>query len=218
MKIYFVRHGEGEHNAKRLYSASHFSLTDKGKKQAEVIGSRVSNLPIEIIVSSSYTRTVQTSEIINKYINKEILLTDLAIEIVRPKEIAGKEQDNPEIVKIKKQMDENFNNPKWHYSDEENFYDLKKRAEQFIEYLAGFKQKHILVVTHVHFIRMVVLVMLFGNNLTAEMFLQAMKSLEMETSGLTICQKDDHSWKLITWNDHAHLAENTNKSNGKFPG
>ncbi len=208
MKIYFVRHGEGEHNVKKLYSNPQFDLTKKGKKQAETIGKRVSNLPIEIIISSSYKRTIQSAEIINKFLNKEIVLSDLAIEIVRPKEIAGKLQGDSDVIKIKQQMEENFDNPNWHYSDEENFFDLKSRAEKFISYLEELKQKHILVVTHLHFIRMVVLVMLFGDNLSAPIFLKATKSLEMKTSGLTICEKNDR-WKLITWNDHAHLGETT---------
>lgn len=209
MKIYFVRHGEGEHNVKKLYSSSEFSLTEKGRKQAEVIGNRVSNLSIEIIVSSSYTRTVQTSEIINKYLNKEVVLSDLAIEIIRPKEIAGKPQDDLEVAEIKKLMNDNFDNPNWHYSDEENFYDLQKRVKEFIKYLEGLKQSHILVISHIHFIRMAVLTCVLGDNLTPKMFLQTMKSMDMETSGLTICEKDEKDWKLITWNDHAHLAESS---------
>ncbi len=209
MKVYFVRHGEGEHNVRKLFSAPEFSLTEKGRKQAEVAAERIRSLPIEIIISSPYVRTKQTADIINRYLKKEIIFSDLVGEIIRPTEIAGKVQHDPEIAKIKQLMDENFSNLNWHYSDEENFYDLKNRAKKFIKYLEGFKQNHILVVSHIHFIRMAVLVMLFGMDITAEIFLKAMKVMRMETSGLTICEKDEKDWKLITWNDHAHLAESS---------
>lgn len=207
MKIYFIRHGEGEHNVKNLYSSPEFNLTARGKQQAKTAGQRVSKLPIELIIASSYKRTVQTAEIINKQLNRPIILSDLAWEIVRPKEIAGKVQNDPEAIKIKKQIDENFHLPNWHYSDEENFYDLQKRALAFLSYLKEFNNQHILVVSHIHFIRILVLVMLLKDYLTPEIYLRSMRFLEMETSGLTICEYKNNDWYLITWNDHAHLAE-----------
>ena len=102
MKIYFVRHGEGEHNTKGLYSAPDFSLTEKGKQQALFAAARIKTLPIELIISSPFKRTVQTTEIINKQINKKVIFSDLVTEIKRPSEIAGKFAGDPEIMKIKK--------------------------------------------------------------------------------------------------------------------
>lgn len=210
MKIYFVRHGEGEHNVKKLYSASDFSLTEKGKQQAKVAAERVSKLPVEIIIASSYKRTIQTAKIINKKLKKKIVLTNLVWEIVRPKEIAGKPQNDSKVMQIKKEIDENFHLSNWHYSNEENFYDLEKRASAFLKYLKKFKNEHILVVSHIHFIRMVVLVMLFKEDLNSNIYLRSMKLLEMKTSGLTICEYKNDDWYLVTWNDHAHLAEGNN--------
>lgn len=205
MKIYFVRHGEGEHNVKKLYSSKEFKLTEKGQQQAAFLTKRLENLPIELIISSTFERTIQTTEIINKKLNKEVIFSDLAVEIKRAKEVVGKFQDSPEAVAVKKEIDEHFHLSDWHYSDEENFFDLKKRAVDFIKYLESFKQNHILVVSHAHFIRMVVLTLLLRENLTPEIFLKACSSFKLETSGLTVCEKNI-TWKLITWNDHAHLA------------
>lgn len=213
MKVYFVRHGESENSAYQLYSSPELNLTEKGGKQAELTAERVAKLPIEIIISSSYKRTLQTTQIINKKLNKKVFLSDLAVEIKRPTEIAGKSISDLGVRKIKKQMDQNFHLPNWHYSDEENFYDFKARVEKFIKFLEKFEQKHILVVTHIHFIRIIVLTLMFGKDLTAEMFLKHADFLEMETSGLTICEKDK-TWKLVTWNDHAHLADSSQGFSG----
>lgn len=210
MKIYFVRHGEGEHNVKELYSDPNFSLTKKGEEQAKFAADRIKTLPIELIISSTFKRTRQTTDIINKQINKKVIYSDLATEIKRPSEIAGKFQKDPEIIKIKKEMDEHFHLPNWHYSDEENFYDVRQRALDFMEYLTGLEENHILVVTHLIFIQAIVLTMMLKENLTAEILLRARKFLELETSGLTICEYTDDDWQLVTWNDHAHLAESNN--------
>lgn len=208
MRIYFVRHGEGDHNINGLYSTPDFELTDLGKSQAEGVSKRLTTLPINVIVTSPYKRTLQTTDIINKVLNKKVLTSDLVIEIVRPSEIAGQVmKGNLEIEEIKKQMDENISNPNWHYSNEENFFDFRKRAIEFLEYISSFKEEHILVVSHVLFIRIAVLVMMMGEDLTPEIYLKSQKFLELETSGLTICDKDASGWKLITWNDHAHLAD-----------
>lgn len=208
MRIYFVRHGEGFHNVNYLFSTPDFELTDLGKKQAEDVTKRISTLPIEIIISSPFKRTIQTTEIINQNLVKEIIYSDLVEEIKRPKEIAGKSmKDDPKILNIKRQMDENIHLKDWHYSDEENFYDLRKRALKFLDYLKEFKEEHLLVVSHVLFIQMAVLVMMLGEDLTPDIYLKAHKFLSSETSGLTICAKENDKWKLITWNDIAHLAE-----------
>lgn len=218
MKVIFVRHGEGAHNVKKLYSTPDFELTDVGKKQAEVAAERLLHLPIDIIIASSFKRTKQTAEIINKRLGKEIIFTDLAVEGKRPKEIAGKSFSDPEVVKIRQQLEENFSNKNWHFSDEENFYDLKQRAEKFIEFLEGVNEENILVISHINFIKMVFLVMMLKEAITPEIYLKAYDFLTLETSGLTICKRinDDKNpygmgrktdWELVTWNDHSHLAD-----------
>ncbi|MBI2338203.1 histidine phosphatase family protein [Candidatus Daviesbacteria bacterium] len=215
MKVYFVRHGEGDHNVRKLYSHPDFSLTEKGKLQAKIAAERIKSLPIEIIISSTFKRTMQTTEVINKHLKKEVIYSDLVTEIRRPSEIAGKFQGDPEVIKIKNEMDKKFHLPNWRYSDEENFYDFKKRALDFIKYLESLNYEHILVVTHLVFIQAVVLAMMLKENLNSEILLRAYRFLEIETSGLTICENKNNDWHLITWNDHAHLAEN---NNAKFQG
>lgn len=215
MRLYFVRHGEGHHNTNKLYSTPDFELTDLGKDQARGVTERLLKLPIEIIISSPYKRTIQTTEIINQKLKKEVIFSDLVAEIKRPKEIAGKSMvDDHDVNKIKKQMDKNINDQNWHYSDEENFFDFRKRTLEFLEYIKGFKQEHILVVSHVLFIQMVVLVMMLGEELTPEVYLKAHKFLASETSGLTICQTKGERWELVTWNDHSHLLETKDSATG----
>lgn len=215
MRLYFVRHGEGHHNTGKLYSTPDFELTDLGKDQARGVTGRLYKLPIGIIISSPFKRTIQTTEIINQKLKKEVIFSDLVAEIRRPKEIAGKSMvDDPETLSIKKLMDENIHLEDWHYSDEENFFDFRKRALEFLEYLKEFKQEHILVVSHVLFIQMAVLVMMLGEKLTPEVYLKAHKFLASETSGLTICDKRGERWELITWNDHSHLLETKNSFTG----
>ena len=209
MIIYFVRHGEGHHNANNLYSLPDFELTDKGKAQAKAAAERVKHLPIELIIASPFKRTIQTMEIINEVIKKEVVSSDLAVEVRRPTEIAGKRIDAPENMTIRKILDDNFHKPDFHYSDEENFFDLKNRAQKFLKFLETFEGKynHILVVSHALFIKMAVLDLALKDALTPKVFLNAYHTMSLATSGITMCEKNDKGWKLITWNDQSHLGE-----------
>lgn len=209
MTIYFVRHGEGYHNANGLYSTPDFELTRKGREQAKGVATRLENLPIETLIVSPFKRTVQTAEIINQVLKKPVIFTELAVEIKRPSEIAGKPIDHPESQRIRTLMDSNWHLSGYHYSDEENFFDLKKRAQDFLDYLESFENKHnhIAVITHAVFIRMLVLLIILNDQLTPQGFLNGYKAMHLATSGLTVCEKNEKGWRLITWNDQSHLGE-----------
>lgn len=74
MNIYLLRHGQTNINRDGKYqSAVDKDLNEVGKRQAELLGKRLKNHSIDIIYSSDLKRVVETSEIINKYINSEII-------------------------------------------------------------------------------------------------------------------------------------------------
>ena len=214
MKVYFVRHGEGEHNVNNLYSGPQFNLTEKGRLQAKVISSRLASLPIDVIITSSYIRTQQTTEIINQKLNKKVVVSDLPIELRRPTELVGKVISDEKSKEIRKKIDENFHLSEWHYSDEENFYDLKKRVLEFLDYLSALEYENVLVVSHIHFIRIAVLSMMLKEKLTSDIFLAGLSFLNMENSGLTVCEYLKNEWKLDTWNDISHLADQSTGFDG----
>lgn len=208
MTIYFVRHGEGHHNANNLYSLPHFELTDKGKAEARAAGERLKHLPIERLLVSSFKRTQQTAEIINEVLGgKPFELSDLPVEVRRPSEIAGKRIDLPESQEIRRLMDEKAHDPEWRYSDEENFHDLKKRAAEFLKHLEERGEENLAVVSHSVFIKMVILLIIVGEEITPTMFNRSYKGMKLATSGLTICEFKGDLWSLVTWNDQSHLGE-----------
>ena len=82
MNIYLLRHGQTNLNKFRKYkSAADKEINELGKKQAELLGKRLEKYNIDIIYSSDLKRAVQTSEIINKYINTDIIIKEELREI-----------------------------------------------------------------------------------------------------------------------------------------
>ena len=75
MNIYLLRHGQTNINRHGKYqSAVDKDLNEVGRRQAELLGKRLKNHSIDILYSSDLKRVVETSEIINKYINSEIIV------------------------------------------------------------------------------------------------------------------------------------------------
>lgn len=207
MKIYLVRHGQSKNNALRLHQHGGIPLSKYGLEQANRVGRRFKKIPVEIIISSDFVRARQTAEIINKYINKQIVFCELAQERKRPSFVEdSKRFDDAEVIKIKSQLRQHLNDPLWHYSDEENFFDFKNRIHDFIRFLTNRHESNVLVVTHGMTITMTAAMLMFGENLSSSIFSQFTDFMRVRNTGITIIERKNDKWRLITWNDQTHLG------------
>lgn len=206
--IYFVRHGESEGNVGLVRQGHHSSLTEKGMEQARFIANRAKKLPVEVLVSSSMKRAVETAEIIGKEIGMAPELSDLFIERRRPSVQIGKAKDSADSVDAELMILENFTKPGYRYSDEENFDDLKERAGRALIFLENRKEENFLVVTHGFFLRIFVARALFGSALSSQEGDHFARTFHMENTGLSVLKYDEKGkyWWLWVWNDYAHLG------------
>ena len=206
MKLYLVRHGESYGNLEKRFLPDGGGLTVKGKHQAEKLAKRFRRIPIEIIFSSDYRRAADTAKVIRRAVRKKLIFTKLVREQKYPKEYRGRYDNDPEIARIRSVRHKHLNKKAWHYSDEENFFDFKERIKKFLRFISRRKEKHILAVGHGISTRMAVALMLLGDTLTPEIFQEFRNNLLAINTGITICESHDGKWKVITWNDHAHLG------------
>jgi broad specificity phosphatase PhoE len=207
MKVYFVRHGESELNAKQMHQPFDSKLSLEGIKQAEFLSERLSTVKIDEIISSPFERAKQTAEIIANKINRNVIFSDLFVERKRPTEVENKHTQDPAVIEIKKQIKDNYHNLAWKYSDEENFQDVKERSLAAVRYLEGVGKENVLIVTHGTILRAIIGVMMFGDKLTSEVEERTRHFMMVGNTGLTMCEFKENKWKLITWNDQAHLGD-----------
>lgn len=208
--VYFVRHGETASNITNVRQDGTPPLTEKGREQAAFIAQRCTKLPIEAIIASPMVRTQETAKHIAKSINLPIEYSDLFVEHHSPSEAIGLLRDDAKLVEIDRIILEHINDPDWHYADEENFFDLKKRALECLRFLGAREETHTLVVTHGFFMRVLIATALFGEKLTPEVFLPFARTFHMANTGLSIFgynEEKENPWWLWVWNDHAHLAD-----------
>jgi broad specificity phosphatase PhoE len=206
VNVYFVRHAESQDNALRKHQVASVGLSELGIKQAKRVTQRLVTKNIDAVISSPYERARQTAEFISAAVQKPIELTPLLTELKRPTAIEGRHYDDPEAVRIRSAIIANLHDPAWRYADEETFFDARERAIQCITFITQLDKSNVLLITHGGIIGMIIAVMLHGKEMGVGDFLKLRTFMRADNAGITLCKyMNDKTWKLITWNDCAHL-------------
>ncbi len=206
LKIIFVRHGSTARNENHTHQNKEEPLSKEGLIQAERVANRLKGVKADLILSSRCRRAVQTAHAISNSIGKRVIYTSLLNELADPSEFFGKEYVVDSVVRIAEEIRAHAADPKWHYSDEENFFDLKKRAIRALEFIKSKKAETVIVVTHSVFMRMVLYVGIFGEDADApDNFHKFRTAVRTHNGAITECEISEGNFKLITFNDSAHL-------------
>ncbi|CAN5152105.1 alpha-ribazole phosphatase [soil metagenome] len=203
--IYLIRHGQTRSNATRTTGTSTDPLSELGEKQAELIAGRFKDIPLDVIISSTYMRARQTGMAIAQHKDCPFEESHLFTEIKQPTELEGTPFDAPELLHIREFRHSNWGNEGVHHSDEENFFDVQLRARKALTFLAQRSEHEIAVTTHGAFLRAMIEEILMGELLTPAITTAMMHKLEMTNTGITVIGFEKDAWKLISWNDTNHL-------------
>jgi broad specificity phosphatase PhoE len=205
--IYLIRHGESVGNAGTFRQDGLSPLTEKGILQSTHLAQRMKSLPIEVIVSSSMVRAKQTALILSQGSGKNVISSNLFIERRRPSAVIGRSKTDLDVNIIEKAIQTNFTTLNWRHSDEDNFEDLKQRAQLGLSYLADRSESHIAVISHKYFSRVMLGVVLFGDSFSAHECVALTNTFTMANTGILILKLDlaHKRWKIDAWNAHGHV-------------
>ncbi|MHB1163386.1 MAG: histidine phosphatase family protein [Minisyncoccota bacterium] len=195
-RFYFIRHGETLLNEKRIRQGEEGDLSEKGRSQADQVGQYLKRFSVKQIISSTYPRAQETSVIINTYLNVPVTYSPLFAERRNPSEIIGKSTHDPEVVNVVNQMDLSYHDDDYRFSDEENFADLKKRAQSALSFLTQQVATETVVVTHHVFLKMLVAYLLYREELHAADFTKLTFFNVSDNAGITVCEF--HPWKMFS--------------------
>lgn len=206
-RFYFIRHGETILNSKRIRQDEDGSLSESGGKQSDEAGKFLMNYPIERIISSTYTRARETTNIINRNLKVPVIYSNLFVERKNPSEIIGKSTQDPDVVRAVEKIDLAYHDDDYRYSDEENFADLKKRAHKCVSLLSRQGARETVVVTHHHFLKMILAYMLHRSRLHYGDFVKLAYFNMSDNGGISVCEfrpwemlSKTHGWKIISFN------------------
>jgi broad specificity phosphatase PhoE len=203
--VYFVRHGQSEHNISDVFQHPDSPLTELGKQQAQKIASRVAHLSFESLISSPQLRAKQTALAIARATGKTPEYSDLFVERIKPKRLEGKSQNDPDAIELNRLWEPTFYAEMGRIEDGENFADHIKRADAALDLLRQRSEKKIVVVTHGMFLRTMFLRVILGDTLRPENLKNFQEHATMENTGLSAL-KYTNEWHFWIYNDHAHLG------------
>jgi broad specificity phosphatase PhoE len=211
--IYFVRHGQTAGNVAGQTLSSEAPLNEHGHTQAQFVAKRALQLDFGRIISSDYCRAKQTAEAIAGTTGKPLEFSELFREYRRPSEFWGRmSKEDSEVFAGYKAIEKHFFDPDWHYSDEENFFDLKRRGQAALQFLLDHEEEKILVVSHANFLRNLLGLMLRGDTYSPQDYLDIETTFSINNTSITVAyqhyywRRDITSWTLGSWNDDAHLG------------
>lgn len=211
--VYFFRHGESVANATKVRQGPETPLTDKGQVQASKLGERLVSINLERILSSSFLRARKTAEIVTVHtLHENIDLSPLYAERRNPSIMVGAADEDEAQRQIWEQIGANYGNPGWRHSDEENFEDLIFRAKEGLKLLETLPEKRVGVASHGLFMKVIFAHVLLGDMLDGRIFWDKFVPMKgVENTGIMHLEytmnyhRTKMYWKLVSWNDHAHL-------------
>lgn len=206
-KIYFVRHGEAEGNVGGFTQSPNTPLTEVGHRQAATVAKRFQSLPIQTVMASYMDRAQDTARYIATAKNLSLETTEFFHEWLTPTSVRGALHTSEMYQAYSKATKEFYTDPDWRFEDGENFTDILTRITNGIAMLEERDEEQVVVVTHGRVLRFLMSYLLHKKVLTPDVEMLTATSMEMSNTGITVFEVDGTSWKLVTWNDHAHFAE-----------
>lgn len=199
-RLIFVRHAEAEGNVNRRFQGwTDGDLTKKGHTQARLVAWRLKHVPVDVIYSSSLTRTLKTAGYISEIKKLPILRTD------KLKEINGGDWENEFWAVLPEKWPEEYGT--WETRPHAHRMPNGETMEQFLDRLikevlyiiSENKGKNICVVTHGTAIKAL---MCHFHSCTLE---QMLNIPWYDNTAVTVIDYEDGQFTPILEGDASHL-------------
>ena len=201
MMLIAVRHGETEWNVEhREIGQLDSPLTDRGVRQAEALGRRLSSLTIQHFYTSDLGRAVHTSEIISKHLPSLNVQLDAGLRERRMGEFEGMSWDEIRERYPAKEAEYQRN----------GFFEFvpggesaQERVDRSVRTFTSIAEKHpnetVLAVTHAGILTGFLLYVLGIPFSNGQRFIK-------QNASFNAFEYANSLWRLHTWNDTSHLS------------
>lgn len=201
-RLIFVRHAEAEGNLNRVFHGwTDASITEKGHIQAKLAAKMLKDVDIDVIYSSSMTRTLQTAQYIADIKNLPIIRTD------KLKEINGGDWEDRRWEELPElwphEYDSWENRPHEHrMPNGETMVEFQKRLIDEVKYIIDKNEgKNICIVTHGTAIRSMMCYFL-GCDLN-----EMINVKWYDNTSITILDYEDGKFDVVLEGDSSHLGK-----------
>lgn len=209
-RLIFIRHAEAEGNkVRRFHGWTDSGITERGHLQAQRVADRLKDTQMDVIYSSSMTRTLQTAEYISKVKGLPVIRTD------KLKEINGGDWEDLPWLELQERWPDAYetwdNRPHAHQMPNgESMEEFQMRLkDEVIKIIHDNSGKNICIVTHGTAIR--ALICYFRACTLEEMIHVAW----CDNTAVTIMDYEDGIFTTVTEGDATHLGEDLGTITGQ---
>ncbi len=210
--IYFIRHGESVDNISDVFQGADSELTEKGHRQARSVAERIGRTQVQVLLTSTMRRAAQTAEHIRDATGLPLEYHDILREYLPPSNLVGVPHKTPEGRAYLEALHTHYDDPTFRYADEDTYFDLHARALSVIQQLSEREERHVAVITHAGFMRVIIAAMLAEGAPDPLVAHRMARFFAPVNTGVTICkycpgEVERNKWRLLCWNDHTHLVK-----------
>ncbi|NTU72751.1 histidine phosphatase family protein [Candidatus Roizmanbacteria bacterium] len=199
MKLYLVRYGGLKHNGTTYQKTQ--TLSREGSQQALLVAHQLRAYPLDCILTSDNGPAKEAAEIIGSVTQKRVEAFDSFREQRHPSIVWGRGRRDPLVRIIYRLIYDNMGRPDWHYSDEENFYDIRKRIAENIQYMLRRGDGHILIVGADEIVKYILCYALLRERLHPLDYLRFQEFMKLDPVGITVVEYDRYmNWHLMKLN------------------
>lgn len=208
--VYFIRHGESNSNVDGIVRGSQAVLTEKGHKEAAFVAERMKKIGADALISSTYTRAVETATPIAEALALPVETSDFFVERRSPSNFHNRAVDDA-FLRENEEFQTRYCEDGYVHSDEETLPEMRERALQSLAFLEAHSASRICVVTHGIFLRALFCAIVAGEEYTGKDFKNT-GHIATNNTGITYVRRlsEGYDWKrnwhIISWNDQAHLG------------
>jgi broad specificity phosphatase PhoE len=200
MEIFLVRHGDCYNSSIEYFNIDKNTmdppLTSKGIEQTHKLVKRLNNLHFDKIYSSDLKRAKQTSEIIQKTIKSDIILSDAFREINMGELFQKSWNEYPEIYAKWKLHEEDIS-----YPNGENGADVWNRCKKEIELIEKIPYERIIIVCHGGTIRSIIC-----GILKIPQQKRFYLGFPPENCSISMILYQENEYYMHTFNDYKHIS------------
>jgi len=190
--VYFVRHGQTQKNLQHIHQGHDEPLTEVGKEQVRVVAEYFKDKQIDTLITSPFTRAMESASIIGGVLNLPLIQADCVKEFVRPEPLYGRAHYSPATALYLLQLYLNRNNPHWDNYGAENMFHIRNRILDTRRLIAEQPGERIVVVSHAIYIDMFTQAMCADRSLKLSEFVAAMLGAKrLKNTGIVTFQVDD---------------------------
>ena len=208
-----IRHPHKEGQDEGVYLGHDARITEKGKRQAELLLKRIEKLRPDGIVSSAIPRAVELAEQFGHRLGKPVIIDALFNEIPKPSFFVGLSRTDPLYASTLKEIRDLFDADKVPEGvTVKRRTELEEETREAFAKVEAYPMKTIVLITHtkrigsyVHWV--------YRNGTLKGFYDEADKHLTFSTTGVTILARrpdrrtGEVRWHIDTVNDYSHDDE-----------